>query len=497
VGRIIFIASILTTAVFGATVDGHVVNAVTGVGIPEVAVSLMQQEHLAYSATTDAEGRFQIAGVQAGTYTATYRAHSTLPVPNDFLPGSPPFSVDSGSPVHLDAKLPPPGKLSGRVLDLTGAPVPAAFIRLTLKRPNMSLTRQMPTDKNGEYHFDDLPVLAGWVLSATPPLYWKPPQSDDERPLGWAQVFYPGVTDPEAAAVLVLPPSGELFHLDITLTSVPVYRLRGVVLDPRGKAVPAVSVTLGSGFMVPRSVVTKDDGTFEFTSVTNGQSRLIVQSDRDTVNLRAERNIEMNGHDVDGVQVHLEEPFAIHGRVIVEVPDGSSPPHLSAVQIGNQRREPDSNGEFTAGDLYPGPYAILPEPAPAGYYLDSIRLGDTVPASIGVQLLSGSQTLTLTYKRGGGTVHGAVDSCDGGSVVLVPVDATLRLPGLIRQSSCLLEGKFEIPSVRPGQYYAFALPRGEHFGPFEDNDDDAIRQSTLVTVVDKETITAEVRLIKR
>ncbi len=112
VRSIIILAWSLTSAAFGATVDGHVVNAVTGAGIQAVSVSLMQQEHLAYSATTDSQGHFQIEDVKAGAYKAEYRQASKFVLPNEALPSDPPFQVSAdGTPVHLEVKLPPLGKL--------------------------------------------------------------------------------------------------------------------------------------------------------------------------------------------------------------------------------------------------------------------------------------------------------------------------------------------------------------------------------------------------
>jgi 5-hydroxyisourate hydrolase-like protein (transthyretin family) len=71
----------LAMAAFGATVDGHVVNSVTGAGIAGITVSLMRQEHIAYSATTDGQGRFRVEDVNEGAYTATYRLRSAFLVP--------------------------------------------------------------------------------------------------------------------------------------------------------------------------------------------------------------------------------------------------------------------------------------------------------------------------------------------------------------------------------------------------------------------------------
>jgi hypothetical protein len=41
----------------------------------------MRQEHIAYSATTDGQGRFRVEDVNEGAYTATYRLRSAFLVP--------------------------------------------------------------------------------------------------------------------------------------------------------------------------------------------------------------------------------------------------------------------------------------------------------------------------------------------------------------------------------------------------------------------------------
>jgi hypothetical protein len=63
--------------------------------------------------------------------------------------------------------------------------------------------------------------------------------------------------------------------------------------------------------------------------------------------------------------------------------------------------------------------------------------------------------------------------------------------------SCAPDGKFEILSVRPGEYYAFAIATDDYFDPNNNLDNELLKQSTPVTVVDNEAITAEIRLIER
>lgn len=183
--------------------------------------------------------------------------------------------------------------------------------------------------------------------------------------------------------------------------------------------------------------------------------------------------------------------------MVVEVPDGFPAPELPKVKIGRQVGAPDRTGEFTIKELYPGPYLVQPDPPPAGYYLDSIRLGTSRAPGPQVQILWGDQPLTLTYKHGGGTVRGAIESCGAGELTLMPVDAALRHLTIIRKARCDANSKFEILSVRPGRYYAFALPFDDRLSPFEDLDNALIQQSTIVTVVDSELVSPEIRLIKR
>ncbi len=272
-----------------------------------------------------------------------------------------------------------------------------------------------------------------------------------------------------------------------------------VFLDLRGEPVPGASVILGSNSNIfPQTVPCKDDGTFEFASATDGPRRLSATVERDGVTLKASQEIEINGHDLDGVKVRLMAPFSIRGRVAVEVPEGSLAPKLPTVQlVGNQPTKPDSNGDFVVGNLYPGPFSIRPESPPQGYYLDSIRIGNSEAFETPVQILSGDQPLAVTYKHGGGTIRGTVEKCGTADVTLVPRESAQRHPGLIRRTSCDPTGKFEILSVRPGEYYAFALPGEEYVDDFATLDSDLVKQSTLVTVVDNEVITPEIRLIKR
>ena len=94
------------------------------------------------------------------------------------------------------------------------------------------------------------------------------------------------------------------------------------------------------------------------------------------------------------------------------------------------------------------------EKAPPLFYLDSIRMGNA-PAAGELELFAGSPELTVVYKSDGGRVRGTLESCNSNLVVLAPQDA----PGLpVFTGTCGPDGRYEIDSVRPGDYSAVALP---------------------------------------
>ena len=113
----------------GFKVAGRVVNSITGTGISGVSVYLINPSNR-YDATTGPTGEFQLGGVKAGTYAASFQKTGFFPAdPRSIVrPLQVGPSVDSE---HVRSELAPAAILRGRVFDPDGQPAPNAQVEAT------------------------------------------------------------------------------------------------------------------------------------------------------------------------------------------------------------------------------------------------------------------------------------------------------------------------------------------------------------------------------
>jgi len=521
--RKILAAWLLTAAASAAqTVEGRVIDSTTGLGIPDAEVRLFQPEQDGYSATTDAQGRFRIEDVKEGSYVPMYNARNfqrLLDARNV------PINVTKGAdPVQLELKMAPAGSIAGRVLDADGKPVPEAIVKMQMQEAG-GMSVQISSDETGAYGTGRMLAAGTWIVSAMAPPSLKPPESLADQRFGWVQTYFPHAADRQLAAPLVLQPGADLSKLDIKLAAAPVYRIRGVVLDERGDPVPKAPVMLGQvGYNFPwpsEPIKNQGDTSFEFESIPAGEWIVSTTLEKNGEMLWASQLAQVRDHDLENVQLKLTAPFFIQGKIVLEAPQGQPVPKPPAVKVVNATvfaatfgppvvaalslpgngfyfGNPDDQGNFTIQNLYQGPYHIIPELAPPGYYLDSVRLGSVDALEFGVPLLSGAPPLTVTYKLNGGSVRGTVEGCGAGKVMLIPQSSVLRRDGFIRQTNCGDKGRFEILDVRPGEYYGFAVVLDDPAGlPGAQLDQNLMNQSIRVSVRSNESTLADVHLIAR
>ena len=491
---------LLPGALLAQTVEGTVVST-TGAALGGVGVTLRktdnQSEATPYSAATDASGTFRLRDVKDGVYVVDLQLAGFLS-PYSGGPGNRPFTVEGGVPTkRLRFEMMPEGKVSGRVLDGKGTPVPGSNVVLAAP---YGLISQDTAGPDGGFVFDQMPP-GSYTLMASPPLGWKPPDPVDGQAFAWAPTFFGGVSFREGAAPIVVRPGGDVSGQDVKLLAAPAHRLRGQVLGPAGDAAPGVKVELWDTANQEgvRSAVSKDDGSFE-SAITDGKWRLLAESRSGEARLAAGLIVQMAGKDLDDAVLRLTMPFPVHGSVQFDPPEGGRLP-VGVVLTGEGGLgigQTDASGKFTADGMYPGVYRITvspPTPAP-GYYLDAIRVGDRETLAREVEIASESTSIAIRFKAGGGTVQGSVEDCGAATVLLLPQDASIRRQGVVRQAQCAEGGRFEIPSVRPGDYYIFALASGSPalIPPYE-LDRDYLNQAVALTVASNGAVKVDLKVI--
>jgi hypothetical protein len=491
-----FLPLALAACAYGQTVEGTVINSVTGAGIGGAKVVLQQGQTSAYSATADATGHFRIEGVKEGAYSARYTADRYFSnrrnAPIQFVAGT--------APVRIEGWLVPLARISGRVVDPSGQVVPGAFVELTTLQ-NFWTAR---TDDQGRFNIDSvMPGMAQYTLQAVPPPGWKPPAPEQTGRLrSWATTFYPGVTRRELAGAIALAAGSDVQGLEIKLIAAPTHGVRGVLLKHGGAAAPNVSLLLretGASQRALQHTQSNSNGAFEFPAVGDGEWRLHAEWKDQDATLIADEWIDVRGRDLESLKVRLVPPFTVSGQVIVEKGEGQAAPTAPAMRLfrvhGGQilfgdeavfTAQPGADGRFRFEGMYPGAYVFQPGGSPPqGYYLDSIQQG-AAPVWDGVEISADSPELTVVYKTHGGTVRGSVEKCGSGQVWLVRQDR----PRSARVADCGGSGSFQISAVRPGEYLAVAVP---DFGP-RPVDQVLLQGASRATVRAGETTQLDLRL---
>ena len=327
---------LFTGALLAQTVEGVVTSASDSQPVSGVKVQIDRAGKAAAETLSDGQGAFRVEGLEPGDYTASF-TKSGFRQPERTTPARRPFRVAAGSAaIHLDARMTPLGKLSGRVLNASRQPVPHADVQLLVSGDFTGELRK--ADDSGSFSFTNIDAGVYTLSARAPKDAPAPPPSGDQR-LGWVRTWYPSVADRFGGAKITIAPGAELTGQDIELRAVPVHRLRGRLLDTRGE--PAAHVTVK--IYPPEELITDagesdaitaQDGGFEFPALYDGHWRLKAVVESGSVTLTAIAYQEMTGRDIERLDMRLQPPFTVAGKVVVETPAGAPPPKRVGVILG-------------------------------------------------------------------------------------------------------------------------------------------------------------------
>jgi hypothetical protein len=487
------------------SIEGSVVDNLTGAGISDVTVYFGSDQSEHYDAVTDADGRFRISGIKNGQYGSHFEKTGYITQysgTNDSVLKT--VRIFAGQdPVRLRIELVGYATVRGRVLDPEGKPVAKSTVRL-------GLLATETTDGQGEFAFAKLSP-GSYKLQASPNSEASSPPAPGEDRTEIVPTWFPSAIDSDLAEHILVHGGADLSGYEIRLRATPVYRVRGVVRAENGKpALHAVvsnapdservfgfglfnigdrkganrQTTMSAGplgyFMVTRSGTAFSpgrglgvkEGVFEFPSVPRGTRQFaawIEPEDGEIVPVTAGVSAVVD-RDIDDLQLRFAAPLTMEGSVELSGATGPSIPQLvrrafvalNFVSLaGRLSATPVADGSLRFENVVPGPYRILAAPGlPGGYYLASISLGGQDVMGQSVDLEPGSPPIHVVYKPNAGTVSGTVDTEEGATVVLIPQASLDSLSvDFGRMSQSGTGGAFEIESVGPGSYYAFAVDR--------------------------------------
>ncbi len=353
--------------------------------------------------------------------------------------------------------------LRGRVVDPEGHPVPRVDVQLLGIKGNWVLTAV--TGPDGRFLFQTKLPSRIFVMRAVPKDL--PPPSGDV-PMVWAPTYYPGTPEFSGSPQITWRSQADLDGYEIKLCAVPVYHVRGTVVDETGQPVEGASIKLlASGkFLNPEAAAASGKGgSFDLPGVRPGEWLLEARWKRGEQELRGITTGRVSRGDWDRIPLRLEPPFSLTGMVEAP-PSGSAHGGVALIPADDATFQGangtiGADGHFEIRGVHAGRYHIVVSGMERRFYLDSLQLGGQEVLGHAVRLENGALAVRAVYRDNSGKVQGAAEHCVVVSVF--PTDAALRDPQFIRNARCDAKGRFEIGGLRPGEYYvvAFSPPEFE------------------------------------
>ena len=299
----------------------------------------------ASAAMTAADGRYEISGLAAGTYTVIATkpnyVRSSWGEQRPEGPGQRFALADGERRESIDLRLTRAAAMTGRIVDEFGDPVTDAFVSAQRYQYVQGARRLMPsgragtTNDLGEFRVYGL-TPGQYYLSATLRTVQMNSSAMDPRDRsGYAPTFYPGAGSVQDAQRLTVTPGQTISGMNWTLLPIQTTKITGAAFDIDGRPLTNGLVVLspklpGSGFGSMGGPL--NDGRFTIFGVTPGEYvlRLSKGGTEDTTFV----DVTVTGADMTDLQVTLTKPSTIRGRVVF-TPSVSSagPPKPTAVNV--------------------------------------------------------------------------------------------------------------------------------------------------------------------
>ena len=460
------------------------------------------------TATTDAQGMFEFAGLPAGAYrvqatTGQYSAGYLGMAYGAKRPSG--FGSDPGAMIELadgqrfdkaTITLPRGGVIAGRVTDDNGDPMARVQVYTLFFAPGS--TRGMrqgsgaQTDDLGQFRLYGLQSGDYTVVAeARGPTFVPPnaPPETEEDKIGFMTTYYPGTPDETSAQRVRARAGAESSGIEIRMATGRLFRLAGMVTDSQGRLAARTNGQLfkrgAAGTVSSFGFNTDEQGRFQMRNIPPGTYRLVArgQQERPQPGPPSEpgeigmMQVTVNS-DLENLMVMMSPGATVTGQIIFE----SGPPQLPPGQQSFQMRVTGMSGDPEGNVGLPSPPAAVVTPdltftmrglhgdvllrsTGPGMFLKAVTVSGRDITDTPHEFKNGEQvTLVMTTRAGTieGTVSDAVGKPVNDAAILVFSDdkSTWRFNATrTRRGFVDPYGKYRVAGLLPGRYYAIATQR--------------------------------------
>jgi protocatechuate 3,4-dioxygenase beta subunit len=452
-----------------ASLEGVVINSATGEPVLRAHISLRLMSsgspalQKRFGALTTAEGKFSIAGIDAGRYSLSVEKTGFVS-PRQ----TPDLNLQAGDTKNdLKFALVPTGAITGRVLNAEGKPV--ENIRVEVDR---GWAGEAVTDDNGKFRIGGLNP-GRYKVRAMPRDLPIPPEirTDGTKEVHYSRTYYPGALLAKSAARVEARAGSETSGVDIRLLRTPIVRVSGTVSGlPPGTQNAYIELLQRHGTTIAGNV--KGDGTFAIWKLDPGTYTLAAVTDRpDGTHMQSSpAEIEVTDRNVDHISLNVILPMDLSGHVVFD--DERARP-AQAVQVRlvfiapdgsfSKTIDVDANDSFRVTGLLPDRYRIVPQWGFA--YVRSMQLGPAQIDGSGLDLRNGAAgtSLAMVVSSAMATINGTV-SDDKGPAAHAAVVIMQEAPDTgwaFRFAEAKPDGTYTLTGVPPGKYKIAAVDQGE------------------------------------
>jgi hypothetical protein len=475
---------------------------------------------------TDDAGSFVFSRLAPGSYRVTANPATTRPQylaathgAIDPTQSGRVVQLEEGDRVSgIDVVVPRAAVITGRVTDATGDAVARANVYgLLFKGADVIRTGSGMTDDVGRFRIYGLApgeyVVVAEFRAAT-------------GATGYMPTFAPGTTNPRLAARLRAR-AGQETAADIRMTEGHVFRITGTVVNGRGEPVPRADIQVARrdpfGQLTSVGATMDPQARFSVGNLPPGEYRLVARSPDPGAagpgvpRAYAEMAIEMvtvGRADVTGLRLALRPGTTITGTIAYDAP-AAAPARLRVMTAAPDRwrssvadASVDAVGNsFTLRNVS-GERLIRVYAPSGGWTLKSVLLNGRdvtdVPTRFGPQD-DGRLQVVLTSRAASieGTVMAretAAGQYSGGGLVVLFGQDPVHWFGrsiMFRTMPIGPDGTFRIYHLRPGRYFALALPPSRATGiaePPREVFEAMTREATSVTLGADERSKLELRI---